>query len=117
MTPVAPLTPAACLHNELVYAHRKASQLKLHPYQHNAIEEFVKVMYHFQQLAYVQIFAHNLSLQSSSVLKQISLFIQLCTVENMVSTINLMAAPPFVSSPQLLVNRSTMSIPVSDCLL
>lgn len=48
MTPVAPLTPAAVLRNELVYARRKASQLKLHPYQRDAIEEFVKVIYHIQ---------------------------------------------------------------------
>lgn len=51
-TPVAPLTPAAGLRNELVYARRKASQLKLHPYQHDAIEEFVKVVYHFRRLGH-----------------------------------------------------------------
>jgi len=47
-SPVAPLTSAASLRNELVYARRKASQLKLHPYQRDAIEEFVKVMHYFQ---------------------------------------------------------------------
>lgn len=53
-SPVAPLTSAASLRNELVYACRKAAQLKLHPYQHDVIEEFVKVMHYFQWLAYVQ---------------------------------------------------------------
>jgi hypothetical protein len=45
---VALSTPAASLRNELVYARRKATQLKLHPYQHDTVDEFVKVMYYFQ---------------------------------------------------------------------
>jgi len=47
---VTPLTSAASLRNELVYARRKASQLKLQPYQRDALEEFVKVLYYFQWL-------------------------------------------------------------------
>jgi len=51
-TPSAPpLTSAASLRNELVVARRKAAQLKLHPYQCNAAEEFVKVVYLFQPLS------------------------------------------------------------------
>ena len=48
-TPSAPpLTSAASLRNELVVARQKAAQLKLHPYQCNAAEEFIKVVYLFQ---------------------------------------------------------------------
>lgn len=51
-TPSVPLlTSAASLRNELVVARRKAAQLKLHPYQCNAAEEFVKVAYFFQPLS------------------------------------------------------------------
>jgi len=39
------LTSAASMHNELVVTHRKATQLKLHPYQCTALEEFVKVAF------------------------------------------------------------------------
>jgi hypothetical protein len=43
-------TPAASLRNELVVARRKAAQLKLHPYQRDTLEEFVKVMYYCVQV-------------------------------------------------------------------
>lgn len=39
------LTSAASMRNELVVARRKAAQLKLHPYQCTALEEFVKVVF------------------------------------------------------------------------
>ncbi|KAG5635895.1 hypothetical protein H0H81_009736 [Sphagnurus paluster] len=90
-TPAASLVaPAASLRNELVYARQKATQLKLHPYQRDAVDEFVK---------------------SASVTKQILLFIQLCAVENMVVGIKT-AAPPFVSSPQLLENIKSFVVAV-----
>ena len=44
------LMSAASLRNELVVAWQKAAQLKLHPYQCNAVEEFVKVVYFFRPL-------------------------------------------------------------------
>ena len=52
-TSSAPLsTSAGSLRNELVVARRKAAQLKLHPYQCNAVEEFIKVVYYpFQPLS------------------------------------------------------------------
>jgi hypothetical protein len=42
---VSSVTTAASLRNDLVVARRKATQLKLHPYQHDAVEEFSKVVY------------------------------------------------------------------------
>jgi len=36
---------AASLRNELVVAQRKAAQFRLHPYQCDVVEEFVKVQY------------------------------------------------------------------------
>ena len=39
------LTPPASLRNQLAIARRKATQLKLHPYQRDSTEEFIKVRY------------------------------------------------------------------------
>jgi hypothetical protein len=55
--------------------------------------------------------------KGSSMFKQMMLFVQLCAVENIISGIK-SAAPPFVSSPQLLVSNfldsSTMAEPFSQ---
>ena len=104
-TPSAPLlTSAASLRNGLVVARRKAAQLKLHPYQCNAAEEFVKVAYLFQPLYMIRLACtHDTDFQGSSGFKQMMLYIQLCAVENQIAGIKT-AAPLFACSPQLWVN-------------
>lgn len=90
-------TSAASLHNELVVAWQEVAQLKLHPYQHDTVEEFVKVVYHFRPLSLIQMCTHN----KLSGVFQMMLFIQSCVVKNLIMSIKT-AAPPFVSLPQLL---------------
>lgn len=91
---------AASICQDLVVAHQKAAQLKLHPYQRDSVEEFVKVMSRFPHAVR---FVFMVNLQASSMQRQILLFIQLCAVENQISSLK-SAAAPFVSSLPLLVS-------------
>src|ERR1700678_2892718 len=92
------LTSAATLRNELIVARRKSTQLKLHPYQRDAVEEFVKVEHHSTCR-----FILTICFQGSSMFREMTIFTHICALENSISTIK-SAAPPFVSSPQLMVS-------------
>lgn len=83
-------TPATSIRQDIVTARRKVVQLKLHPYQRDSVEEFIK---------------------ASSTLCQLLLFIQLCAVENQILNLK-SAAAPFVSSPPLLENIKSFVIGV-----
>lgn len=84
--------------NELVSARRFAARHKLHPYQREAVEEFVKV------LLSATVFTLKLIYQSQDTIvgQQIKLFIKQCELGNKLDGL-LMVAPPFSVSKPLMV--------------
>ena len=85
--------------NELIVAHQMSIQLKLHPYQHDTIEEFVRV----KTLVCCNTNSYSIHLEGSLMFHDVMLLAHICALENQISTIKY-AAPPFISPPQLIVN-------------
>jgi hypothetical protein len=102
------LTTPSVLRNQLTVARRKATQFKLHPYQRDLVEEFVKVIGLFWTIPFSYMY-----LQGSSEFKQTMLYIEMFVVENQATALKA-AAPPFVSSVQLLVSYMQFSWPVAE---
>jgi len=109
---MVPSMSAGSIRQDLVTAHQKAH--KLHPYQREAVEEFIKVMSWFQLFSAVDMLLTNL--QSSPMLCQLFHFIQLCTVENQIAGLKSVALP-FVSSAPLLVRYFVIMFPISNLFL